>query len=115
MKFATAVLMVGMLAGCASSPPDNTLDYRPGDGVVQAVQAGRVALPDPGLVRPRWTEGYQLTLRMGDGSMQRVTQDSAAFKPGERVRITLRRARDEGGPDERGAGGRTGDGRLARP
>jgi hypothetical protein len=88
MKFATAVLILGMLAGCAVSPSDNTLDYRPGDGVVQAVEAARVALPNPGLLRPRWTEGYQLTLRMDDGTTQRVTQDSAAFKAGERVRIT---------------------------
>jgi outer membrane lipoprotein SlyB len=39
-------------------------------------------------MRPRWTEGHQLTLRMDDGSTQQVTQDSAEFKAGDRVQIT---------------------------
>jgi outer membrane lipoprotein SlyB len=97
-----------MLAACAVSPPDNTLTYRPGAGVVENVRAARVALPAAGsgtiagseaaggsygspverLLRPRWTEGYQLTLRMDDGSTQRVTQDSAAFQVGDRVQVT---------------------------
>src|SRR6185295_10160212 len=110
MKFAKTLSILGllaMLAACAVAPPDNSLAYRPGAGVVEAVQPARVALPAPGsgtiagseaagshdtpldrLSRPRWTDGYQLTLRMDDGSSQRVTQDSAAFQVGDRVQIT---------------------------
>jgi hypothetical protein len=111
MRFTSALLALGqlaMLAACAVSPPDNSLAYRPGTGVVEDVRPARVALPPPGngaiagseaargshgspierMLRPRWTEGYQLTLRMDDGSTQRVTQDSAAFRVGDRVQLT---------------------------
>lgn len=111
MRFTTALLastLLAMLAACAVSPPDNTLAFRPGTGVVENVRAARVALPPAGsgtiagseaaggsygspverALRPRWTEGYQLTLRMDDGSTQRVTQDSAAFQVGDRVQVT---------------------------
>jgi outer membrane lipoprotein SlyB len=107
MKFATAFLLAGMLVGCAVAPPDDTVAFRPGTAVVQDVRAARVALPPAGrgaiagseaaggsygspverVLRPRWVEGYQLTLRMDDGSIQRVTQDSAAFRAGERVQV----------------------------
>jgi outer membrane lipoprotein SlyB len=66
-----------MLVACAGSP-DNRSEFRPGVGVVEAVRPVRVALAD----------GYQLTLRMDDGSFQRVTQDSPAFKVGDRVQVT---------------------------
>ncbi len=107
MKFTVAFLLAGMLVGCAVAPPDDTVAYRPGTGVVQDVRAARVALPPAGrgaiagseaaggrygspverVLRPRWVEGYQLTLRMDDGSIQRVTQDSAAFQNGDRVQV----------------------------
>jgi hypothetical protein len=107
MKSTAAFLLAMMIAGCAVSPPDDTVTYRPGVGVVQDVRAARVALPKAGsgaiagseaaggryglpverVLQPRWVEGYQLTLRMDDGSIQRVTQDSAAFQPGERVQV----------------------------
>ena len=107
MKFPVAFLLAAMLVGCAVSPPDDTVAYRPGVGVVQDVRAARVALPRAGsgaiagseaaggrygsaverVLRPRWVEGYQLTLRMDDGSVQRVTQDSAAFQAGDRVQV----------------------------
>lgn len=107
MKFTTAFLLAGMLVGCAVAPPDDTVAYRPGAAVVQDVRAARVALPAAGrgaiagseaaggrygspverVLRPRWVEGYQLTLRMDDGSNQRVTQDSAAFQAGDRVQV----------------------------
>jgi len=94
-----------LAAACATSAPDNSLAYRPGYGVVESVREARVAIPGgaitgspaaggsyqtPGerLVRPRWTEGYQLALRMDDGSTQTVTQDSPAFSAGERVQVT---------------------------
>ena len=107
MKITAAFLLTGMLVGCAVAPPDDTLAYRPGTGVVQDVRAARVTLPRAGsgaivgseaaggrygspverVLRPRWVEGYQLTLRMDDGSIQRVTQDSAAFQAWERVNV----------------------------
>lgn len=98
-----------MLGACASvSPPDNTLSYRPGAGVVEAVRPARVEVPPreggaiagseaaggsygspiERLFRPRWIEGYQLTLRMNDGTVQRVTQNSSAFQVGDRVQVT---------------------------
>jgi hypothetical protein len=77
MRFATALLALGMLAACAGSP-DNRSEFRAGVGVVEAVRPVRVALAD----------GYQLTLRMDDGSFQRVTQDSPAFQAGDRVQVT---------------------------
>jgi outer membrane lipoprotein SlyB len=111
LRLTTALVACTQLllaAGCAVSPPDNTLSYRPGTGVVQEVRPARVALPRPGsgaiagseaaggsygspverMMRPRWTEGHQLTLRMDDGSTQQVTQDSAEFNAGDRVQIT---------------------------
>jgi outer membrane lipoprotein SlyB len=107
MKFTTAFLMAGMLVACAVAPPDDTVAFRSGAAVVQDVRAARVALPRAGsgaiagseaaggrygspvehVLRPRWVEGYQLTLRMDDGSIQRVTQDSAAFLAGDRVQV----------------------------
>jgi outer membrane lipoprotein SlyB len=97
-----------MLAACAVSPPDSTLAFRPGVGTVESVRPARVALPPQGsgaiagseaargsygtpverVFRPRWTEGYQLTLQMADGSTQQVTQDNAAFQVGDRVQVT---------------------------
>jgi hypothetical protein len=65
------------LVACAGSP-DNRSEFRAGVGVVEAVRPVRVALAD----------GYQLTLRMDDGSFQRVTQDSPAFNVGDRVQVT---------------------------
>lgn len=73
MKFATAFLLTGMLAGCAVAPPDDTVSFRPGVGVVQDVRPARVALPRAGTGT--------------NGSTQRVTQDSAAFKAGELVQV----------------------------
>ena len=108
MKHAIAFFSLAMIAACAVSPPDNTLAYRSGSGVVEAVQKARVALPSPRggavagseaaggsygspmerLFRPRWTEGYQLALKMDDGTSQRITQDSVDFRAGDRVQVT---------------------------
>ena len=110
MRFATLLTctLLPIVCGCAVSPPDNTLSYRPGEAVVEAVRPARVELPrrESGaiagseaaggsygspierLFRPRWIEGYQLSLRMSDGTVQRVTQDSSAFQVGERVQVT---------------------------
>jgi outer membrane lipoprotein SlyB len=46
--------------------------------MVDAVRPVRVGLAD----------GYQLTLRMEDGTIQRVTQDSPSFRVGDRVEVT---------------------------
>jgi hypothetical protein len=107
MKLAAALVLLGMLTGCAVSPPDNSANFKPGIGVVEAVKPARVAVPQTKdgaiagseaaggrygtpverIFRPRWAEGHQLTLRMDDGTTQQVTQDSAAFQVGDRVQV----------------------------
>jgi len=89
-----AVLAVA--AGCAVSPPDNTYAFKPGTGTVESVRQGRVAIPGgtapstplKQMVEPRWMDGYQLSLRMDDGTVQAITQDSDSFHAGDRVQIT---------------------------
>ena len=85
------------IAGCVSvAPPDNTYAFRPGTGTVQSVQQARVAVPGgtaprtplQDMTKPRWIEGYQLALRMDDGTTQAITQDSSEFHAGDRVQIT---------------------------
>jgi hypothetical protein len=92
-----AVIASVLAAGCVSvSPPDNTYAFRPGTGTVQNVQQARVAIPGgtvPStpirrLAEPRYIDGYQLSLRMDDGTVQAITQDSDAFHAGDRVQIT---------------------------
>lgn len=63
-------------AGCTSVAPDNTYAFKPGTGTVEDA---RVA---------RWIDGYQLSLRMDDGTIQALTQDSPAFHAGDRVQVT---------------------------
>ena len=100
-----AALSLVLVAGCAASPPDNTFAYRPGNGTVASVKAARVQIPAgslPGsaaaggrvetplsrLARPRWVDGYQLELRMDDGTTQAITQDSGSFRAGDRIQVT---------------------------
>jgi hypothetical protein len=100
-----AVLSSALAAACAVSPPDNMFAYKPGTGVVENVRSARVAIPGgslPGsaaaggsvgtplkrMAEPRWVDGYQLTLRMDDGTTQAITQNSDAFRIGERVQVT---------------------------
>ncbi len=100
-----SVCAAALLGACAVSPPDNTFAYKAGNGVVENVRTARVAIPAgtlPGsaaaggtvetpiksLTKPRWTEGYQLTLRMDDGTTQAITQDSDSFHAGDRVQVT---------------------------
>ena len=76
-------------AGCTTvSPPDNTYAFRPGTGTVENVRDARVAIPGgtapktplQDMTRPRWMDGYQLSLRMDDGTTQAITQDSSEFR-----------------------------------
>lgn len=85
------------VTGCVSvAPPDNTYAFRPGVGTVQNVQEARVAIPGgtapktplQDLAKPRWIDGYQLALRMDDGTTQAITQDSSEFHAGDRVQVT---------------------------
>ena len=90
------VLASVVAAGCAASPPDNTYAFKPGDGTVENVRQARVQIPGgtapatplKQMTEPRWVQGYQLSLRMDDGTMQAITQDSGAFHVGDRVQIT---------------------------
>jgi outer membrane lipoprotein SlyB len=100
-----SALSFALLAACAVSPPDNTFSYHAGNGTVENVRSARVQVPGgnlPGsaaaggrvetplsrMTRPRWTQGYQLSLRMDDGTTQAITQDSDAFHAGDRVQVT---------------------------
>jgi hypothetical protein len=92
-----AVVASVFAAGCAGvSPPDNTYAYKPGDGTVENVRQARVQIPGgtaPStalrrFTEPSWVEGYQLSLRMDDGTTQAITQDSGAFHAGDRVQVT---------------------------
>ena len=83
-------------AGCTSvSPPDNTYAFRPGTGTVENVRDARVAIPGgtapkaplQEMAAPRWMDGYQLSLRMDDGTTQVLTVQGATFQPGEHVAI----------------------------
>lgn len=64
--------------------------YRTGTGVVQSVQELNVPLPSAsaGASTPVATTVYRLTVRMDDGTMQAIDQDSRAFRAGDHVRIT---------------------------
>jgi len=94
--FKLAVLASALAAGCAASPPDNTYAFRPGMGTVAGVQQARVQIPGGTAPKtwlgeatsPRWIQGYQLALRMDDGTTQAITQDSDAFRAGDRVQVT---------------------------
>ena len=94
--FKLAVLASALAAGCASSPPDNTYAFKAGTGTVENVRQARVKIPGgtaPKTVigeatSPRWIRGYQLALRMDDGTTQAITQDSDAFHSGDRVQVT---------------------------
>jgi len=74
----SVVVSALVAAGCSSVAPDDTSAFIPGTGTVEGVHAPRVA---------RWIDGYQLSLRMDDGTIQALTQDSR-FYPGERVEVT---------------------------
>jgi len=98
MKLLKVSVVASVLAaGCAHvSPPDNTYAFRPGIGTVENVQPARVAIPGgtapktplQQMTAPRWMEGYQLSLKMDDGTAQAITQDSDAFHMGDRVQVT---------------------------
>jgi outer membrane lipoprotein SlyB len=84
-------------AGCTTvAPPDNTYAFRPGNGTVQSVQEARVAVPGgtapktplQDMTKPRWMDGYQLSLRMDDGTVQAITQNSSEFHAGDHVQVT---------------------------
>ena len=91
-----AVIASALAAGCAVSPPDNTYAFRPGTGTVENVREARVAIPGgtapvtplKRMTQSKWMEGYQLSLRMDDGTVQAITQDSDSFHAGDRVQIT---------------------------
>ena len=94
--FNLVVIASALAAGCASSPPDNTYAFKPGTGTVESVNQARVQIPGGTAPRtwlgeatsPRWVQGYQLALRMDDGTTQAITQDSDAFHTGDRVQVT---------------------------
>src|SRR5437867_13220399 len=96
MRMLRLSLVAATLAsGCAVSPPDNTYAFKPGTGTVENVRQARVQIPGgtapstplKQMAEPRWIKGYQLSLRMDDGTTQAITQDSDAFHAGDRVEV----------------------------
>ena len=96
MRLAVLASAALLAAGCASvSPPDNTYAFKPGTGTVENVRQARVQIPGgtapstplKQMAEPRWIKGYQLSLRMDDGTTQAITQDSDAFHAGDRVEV----------------------------
>jgi hypothetical protein len=80
--------------GAVLTPSNAATTFRPGTGVVEAVQLVHVN-PAPGT--PSSTAGgtvpqsvaYRLTIRMdNDGSMQAVDQDNSNFRAGDRVSLS---------------------------
>jgi outer membrane lipoprotein SlyB len=96
LKLVIVASSLAAAAGCAVSPPDNTFAFHPGTGTVDNVREARVAVPGGAvpqtalkrMTQPRWIDGYQLSLRMDDGTSQAITQDSAGFNAGDRVQVT---------------------------
>ena len=96
LAVAASAAVLAITAGCAVSPPDNTYAFTPGNGTIASVREARVAIPGgkapstwlKDTTKPRWMQGYQLGLRMDDGTTQMITQDSDAFRTGERVEVT---------------------------
>src|SRR5258708_21186974 len=97
LRLAVLASAAVLAAGCAGvSPPDNTYAFKPGYGMVENVRQARVQIPggtapSPALKRftePSWMDGYQLSLRMDDGTTQAITQDSNAFHAGDRVEVS---------------------------
>jgi hypothetical protein len=76
----------------ASGP---TVPYRPGYGRVEAVttvpvapQRATAAAGGSTVGNVYGPAGYQLTVRMDDGSVQSVIQDNPAFQVGDRIQLT---------------------------
>ena len=97
MRLAVLASAAILAAGCAGvSPPDNTYAFKPGTGTVENVRQARVQIPGgtapstalKRFTQPSWMDGYQLSLRMDDGTTQAITQDSGSFHAGDRVQIT---------------------------
>jgi hypothetical protein len=86
-------------AAVSSTPPavvasGPTVPFRPGYGRVEAVTTVPVA-PQRATAGAGGTvgyvygpAGYQLTLRMDDGSAQTIIQDNAGFRVGDRIQLT---------------------------
>ncbi|MGQ0544975.1 MAG: hypothetical protein ACT4P3_06515 [Betaproteobacteria bacterium] len=99
-----ALFLVLALGACADprlgtetrSPEQRTAEvpyaYRAGTGTVESVtrvEHGGAAAAGGGTAgRMVGGVGYRLSVRMDDGTVQTVLQDSAAFRVGDRVRLT---------------------------
>ena len=105
-----AALALSLLAACTSyepryttTPPDAraaavyqapATTYRPGYGVVEAINLERYIAPrasagDGATVgHPIDRTGYRLTVRMDDGTLQSIAQDNRDFRVGDRVQLT---------------------------
>lgn len=107
-----AALALSLMAACTSyepryttTPPDArpataayqapATTYRPGYGVVEAINLERYIAPrapsaaaGATVGHPIDRTGYRLTVRMDDGTLQSIAQDNRDFRVGDRVQLT---------------------------
>ena len=106
-----AVLALSLATACTSyepryttTPPDAraattyqapATTYRPGYGVVEAINLERYIAPrapnagsGATVGHPIDRTGYRLTVRMDDGTLQSIAQDNRDFRVGDRVQLT---------------------------
>jgi hypothetical protein len=98
-----ALGLLAMLAACAVSPPDSSVDrtsapvtpaprtYRPGVGVVESASVVSLSSSPSaaagGTARAATSPTMAYRLKMADGTQQDVVQAGERFQVGERVRI----------------------------
>jgi uncharacterized lipoprotein YajG len=78
-----ALLAAALLAACATPP--NLTPVRPGMAVVESVYR---SAGDSTAVYGNYPMGYLLTVRMADGSIQRLSSVSGSYQRGDRVEVT---------------------------
>jgi hypothetical protein len=76
-----SILLCILLAACATA----VTPVRPGNAVVQSAHRSP---GDSTAIMGNYPMGYLITVRMEDGSIQRLSSVSGAYRPGERVEIT---------------------------
>lgn len=89
---ATAPAVVTAPAPVAAAPATiivqpNAAPYRAGSGLVESIQT--IARPNPAAAGGPAAHGiYRLSVRMDDGAVQVIDQDSRAYNAGDRITIT---------------------------
>jgi hypothetical protein len=80
----TLALLVACLVVAACAVPTLT-PVRPGSAVVESVHR---STSESAFAYGNYPAGHLVTVRMADGSIQRLSSVSGAYRPGQRVEIT---------------------------